>query len=333
MEALLPKCLNSLVIKDNLEALDVIVVNDGSKDRSSEIGHEYEQKYPGKFRVIDKPNGNYGSCINTALPECKGKYVKVLDSDDYFNTEEFDKFISELSSRNEELVLTDCNIVDKEGTITDSFLVDLQPRKVIPIRTFHKTLQMHNVTYKTSIFRQFNYKQSEGIPYTDQEWLFMPMTQVKSIVYLPYNVYQYLIGRDGQTMDIKVYLKNIDKEIIILKRMVQQWSEEIPEKNAAKLFIDSGILQRFRLILIDIHKYNGLNKSLFIELDKYIKNNYPKFYTYSSENSYFGKYFKYKWLKHWRKDYSLTKTNIMFTLFDLYLKLRQIKRTIKKVIP
>ena len=82
MENYLHKCLDSLLVEDkNLrDALEVLVIIDGSKDRSSEIGHEYEEKYPGVFRVIDKENGNYGSCINRGLKEATGKYVKILDA-------------------------------------------------------------------------------------------------------------------------------------------------------------------------------------------------------------------------------------------------------------
>ena len=87
MEKYLDKCLTSLIVSDDkMPLLEVLVINDGSKDRSSEIAHSYEQKYPQTFRVIDKENGNYGSCINRGLKEATGKYVKVLDADDWFDT-------------------------------------------------------------------------------------------------------------------------------------------------------------------------------------------------------------------------------------------------------
>ena len=77
MEAYLPKCLGSLVVAPELmETLEVLVVNDGSKDRTSEGAPGFEAKYPGMFRVIDKANGNYGSCINRGLAEATGFYVK-----------------------------------------------------------------------------------------------------------------------------------------------------------------------------------------------------------------------------------------------------------------
>ena len=85
MEPYLRHCLDSLIIDKGMDELEVFVINDGSKDRSSKIAREYQDKYPNTFYVIDKVNGNYGSCINRGLKEATGKYIKVLDADDCFN--------------------------------------------------------------------------------------------------------------------------------------------------------------------------------------------------------------------------------------------------------
>ena len=71
MQDYLHRCLDSLVLYDGtlMEQLEVLVINDGSKDNSSAIAHEYEAKSPNTFLVIDKENGNYGSCINRGLKE------------------------------------------------------------------------------------------------------------------------------------------------------------------------------------------------------------------------------------------------------------------------
>ena len=84
MEKYLKNGLDSLIISERKERVEVIVVNDGSKDRSLEIAAEYVEKYPSVFRLIDKPNGNYGSCINAALKIASGKYIKIMDADDHF---------------------------------------------------------------------------------------------------------------------------------------------------------------------------------------------------------------------------------------------------------
>lgn len=94
MEKFLPYCLDSLLIESRLEDVEVLVINDGSTDRTSAIAHEYEERLHGIVRVIDKNNGNYGSCINVGLKEAAGRYIKILDADDSFDTDNFGLFIS-----------------------------------------------------------------------------------------------------------------------------------------------------------------------------------------------------------------------------------------------
>ena len=95
MEKLLDKCLTSLIVNDKelMNQLEVLVVIDGAKDRSSEIAHSYEIKFPNTFRVIDKENGNYGSCVNRGLNEALGKYIKILDADDWFDSKGFKEYL------------------------------------------------------------------------------------------------------------------------------------------------------------------------------------------------------------------------------------------------
>ena len=119
MQDYLARCLDSLIIKDDdlMSKLEVLVVNDGSKDNSSAIAHEYEAKYPNTFRVIDKENGNYGSCVNRGLKEAAGKYIKVLDADDWFDNSNFEKYLSVLSSIDADLILTDFSIVNADTMV------------------------------------------------------------------------------------------------------------------------------------------------------------------------------------------------------------------------
>lgn len=97
MEGYLSKCLNSLLVP-NINDLEIIIVNDGSKDNTLTIAREYQMRFPDSIKVIDKENGNYGSCINRGLLEATGKYVKILDADDYFNSDELTHFIRILAS-------------------------------------------------------------------------------------------------------------------------------------------------------------------------------------------------------------------------------------------
>ncbi len=107
MQDYLRRCLDSLIVpEEQMKHLEVLVVNDGSKDNSSAIAHEYQNKYPDTFRVIDKDNGHYGSCVNAALKIATGKYFRLVDADDWVNTSGLIKLIDLLSVHDEDAVFT-----------------------------------------------------------------------------------------------------------------------------------------------------------------------------------------------------------------------------------
>lgn len=213
MEDLLDKCLTSLILENRVQRsmLDVIVVIDGATDRSSDIAHRYAGKYPEMFSVIDKENGNYGSCINAALPHVKGKYVRILDADDSYCTENITDFLDEISKIDADLVLSDYVTVNSIGTVIEIKRYDMQSGRMcefcdIPYENF---IPMHSVCYRSNIFNRIDYHQTEGVSYTDLEWVFHPMSQIKTVFYFPHPIYCYYMGRIGQTVDTNVILRRL----------------------------------------------------------------------------------------------------------------------------
>ena len=197
-----------------LRKLDVIVVNDGSKDCTSEIAHEFETKYPGVFRVIDKPNGNYGSCINAALPMVLGKYVRILDADDCFETSNLCKFLRLIldGADDADMFLTDTvDEEDKTGEIVTRNSYPLTDNVALPIEEVLPKVvyfNMNTITYRSDIFKDFHYRQTEGISYTDTQWSFLPLAKVDRVLYWPEIIYHYTTARDGQTMAEVTVAKN-----------------------------------------------------------------------------------------------------------------------------
>lgn len=228
MEHYLRKCVESLILDDveMFKLLDIIVVNDGSKDASSSIAHEYEKKFPDIIRVIDKINENYGSCINCGLKYGRGKYVKVLDSDDYFDSKSLEYFINKISHLDVDLILSNYNYIDSEGTITGQVSYPLEENRIFTFGDLYYDnsllpIEMHAVTYKRKLLADVNYKQTEGISYTDQEWIFVPMLSVKNFAFVDVCLYQYLIGREGQTVDLGIYHKKVADRIIGAVNMIK----------------------------------------------------------------------------------------------------------------
>ena len=207
MEAYLPTCLESVELpREAMKFLEVVVVNDGSSDRTSQIAHAFADKYPESVRVIDKSNGHYGSCINAALLIACGAFVKILDADDTFASQAlvaFLSFLGELEKPLPDLVLSDYAIVDATGRLTRREVLPFVSDRVFDLKTFLSgpdVVTMHAFTYRTGLLRETGYCQLEGSPYTDQEWTLLPLAHVRRVVRFPQVLYRYLLGRSGQTM-------------------------------------------------------------------------------------------------------------------------------------
>lgn len=303
MEELLPKCIDSLIVSDEiLKKLEILVINDGSIDGSSQIAHSYQSSYPDAIRVIDKENNNYGSCINRGLAEAQGKYVKVLDADDYFNTEALARLLSLLSQTDVDLVITNyktVNEIGKEGKCMQFALPENQILPTAVLGNQGRHMAMHAVTYKTKNLRDIGYKQTEHISYTDQEWIFEPMTTVKTFIYFDICLYNYLVGRSGQTMDIRFLSKNINHNLVVLVNNISVFgkrnaSDEIYEYLWERL---SGFTEYIYSLFL--YNMNTIDVSSLIEFDKNLAIKCPKLYNYLSTI----KAGRLPHIKIWRKFY------------------------------
>ncbi|MBQ6473202.1 MAG: glycosyltransferase [Victivallales bacterium] len=231
MERYLPKCLGSLIVdeQDLLRKLDVIVVNDGSNDRTSEIAHVFAKKYPNVFRVIDKTNGNYGSCVNVGLKNLKGEFVKVLDADDCVNTSAFKNLLRTIDccEKDVDLVVTEFYYVAPDGHKIQKSIFSLSDNKIFTLNSClasRNDLSLHAIAYRSNIFKHFKYQQTEQISYTDLEWRILPMAYVRKGKYISDAVYHYLIGRDGQTVNEQRYNRNFHMISTIALKLAQEWN-------------------------------------------------------------------------------------------------------------
>jgi len=105
VEKYLRRCLDSLLLPEVLEEIEVLVVNDGSKDGSADIARAYEKKYPQTVVFVDKENGGHGSTINVGIEKAQGTYFKVLDSDDWVNIGDFIEFVKRLKEETADAVI------------------------------------------------------------------------------------------------------------------------------------------------------------------------------------------------------------------------------------
>lgn len=279
MEKYISKCLDSLLIPE-INMLDILVINDGSKDRTSEISHKYEKKYPGSIRVIDKENGNYGSCINRGLKEAKGKYVKVLDADDSFDTFNFSRFINSIINIDVDCIITDYTRVNQSQEPIRRIIYDGIPNeKLLKLEDIEvvilKKLAMHAITYRTSLLHELKYHQSEGISYTDIEWIYTPIAAAKKYIYIPINVYLYLVGRGGQTVDAKVSAMHTNDTIIGIKKQTHLL-ESSNDNTLNKKYLKHKLAKRILRLYTNILIWSVGNRELLKNLDYEYKDKWKK---------------------------------------------------------
>lgn len=283
MAKLLPRCLDSLVTAQGAaEWLEAIVVNDGSKDDSLAVAMEWQAKHPEVVRVVDKPNGNYGSTINAALPVAQGVYIKVLDSDDWFDTSELEQLLSkmsELEQQGERVDMIETHFTqhgaDGAFEVIRYNTMGREPFTYGKIYDMDEVLAsgyirqflMHAITYRTDLLRSIGYRQTEGISYTDTEWASHPIYHVRNILFLDLDVYQYNLDREGQTMDPKVLIRQIGQMEQVLDSLVAYYdahSDALSDRRKPymKHFIEHRLRLFYKLHLLDMPRESFSTEAL-----------------------------------------------------------------------
>ncbi|SEQ81508.1 Glycosyl transferase family 2 [Treponema bryantii] len=324
MENYIAACCSSLLVSPSfLSKIEVLIINDGSKDNTSIIAHSFQEKYPETFIVIDKINGNYGSCINAGLKIAHGKYVKVLDADDTFYTNNFEEYISLLENTDADLIISDFDEVDPDGKVFWSLKYPFPTKIENSIDSFSCNIipyfSMHAVSYKIENIKRLDYFQSEGISYTDQEWIFLPMANIKTFIYFNKPVYRYLVGRNGQTVSPEAHAKNIWMEIKVVKKIINDYLTHLDIINDANItYIEQKLLERcttiYHYYLIDFTKYVSLSE--LKEFDDLIKNKLNKIYVLLENNK---DLLSFNYITSYRKKYS--NNTFSFKFFYLYRKI------------
>lgn len=221
-EKYMRKCVDSLLIED----AEIILVNDGSTDGTADICDEYKEKYENVV-VVHKKNGGHGSGINAGLKIARGKYFKVVDSDDWLNKKALRHVMETLKNTDVDMYIA--NYV-YEHTYTNSKKI-ISYKNVLPenkvfswneIGKFRMSqyILMHSVIYKTEILHACNLTLPEHTFYVDNLYVYLPLLKVNKMYYSNINLYRYLIGRDDQSVNEKRMIKLVDNQVLVTKKMI-----------------------------------------------------------------------------------------------------------------
>ncbi len=239
-EAYMEKCVDSLLKAG--ECAEILIINDGSTDRTGEIGKKYENDYPGICRLLSQENGGHGEGINHGLREAVGKYFKVVDSDDWADEYALDAVVKKLteleSSGGVDLLVANYVYVHMDGSRDDV----IKYKNVFPEnRVFGwsetgtflpwQYLTLHSCIFRTQILRDIGLELPKHTFYEDNLFAYLPLPYVKKMYYMNVNFYQYLIGRQDQSVAEESLKKKCSHQILVSKKIFKAYDlDEIMER-------------------------------------------------------------------------------------------------------
>lgn len=235
------KCIESLL--PGGEDVEIIIVDDGSKDNTAAIADEYAAKYPTIVKAVHQENGGHGEAVNAGIRNATGVYFKVVDSDDWVDAEAFPKILKKLK----ELVggpdtvdmFISNYVYDKVGVKRKKIM---QYRRYLPIdqvfgwKDMKKMspghyILMHSVIYRTGLLKECGLELPKHTFYVDNLFVFNPLPYVKKMYYMDVEFYHYYIGREDQSVNEKIMIGRIDQQLKVNRLLIDEF---VRQKNLNK---------------------------------------------------------------------------------------------------
>ena len=207
VEKYIDKCLDSLV-KQSLKEIEVIVVNDGTKDNSQKIIDKYVKKYPDKIKSYIKENGGQGSARNYGLKKATGEYIGYVDSDDFVEKDMYKKLYNKAKENNYDIVVCGNYNVSEDyqnkniDTFINNYNTDLE-------NIFFGKMAVWSKIYKRDILIKNKLEFKEKVWYEDVAFTLKAIMNSNTFAFIDEPLYDYLI-REGSIMNNSNVQRNLE---------------------------------------------------------------------------------------------------------------------------
>lgn len=284
--------INKKIITENVTSLfEIVLVDDGSKDNSSDMALEFAKKWNSIvrkdfIRVIKKENGQYGSVINRAIKEADGIYLKILDVDDTFNADSLVRVLTIIAGfkKHVDIILTDSTFekVGKNTMKVFTWKKWITPYKIIEHRNFNlpnNLITMHSITYRVEHLRKINYQQIEKVYYSDSQYALIPLSKASSLYYIAIPFYRYYIGRNDQSVNKEVMIRNRKHQLAVAQAIWEQIDfDNIFSKSIFRYVMKTmGMMCAWTTLLALIDENAENNNKEIREFIQFLKKAQPKY--------------------------------------------------------
>lgn len=201
VENYLAKCLDSLV-NQTFQDVEILVVNDGSKDNSEKVIEEYAQKYPEKIKAFTKENGGLSDARNFGIDKSTGDYIGFVDSDDYVTETMFEEMLLLAEKHQAKMVICNIQKVDEKGRIVQKLTqIPNMDERIQLDRNFSIFSDISyfacNKLFKKELFHQRRFK--KGVHFEDIQLIPQLLLECDTIAQTQNFHYQYLERSDSIT--------------------------------------------------------------------------------------------------------------------------------------
>lgn len=236
------RCIDSLLV--GAEDVEIIIVDDGSKDATGEIADRYAEQFNSLVSVIHQENGGHGAAVNAGVAAAKGTYVKIVDSDDWVAPDAYTELLSllrgfEESSEKVDLVITNFTYEaeDKRHKRVSRYTNCLPVGRVFgweEIGHFRlwQYMLMHSMLYRTEVLHDSGLQLPKHTFYVDNIYAFVPLPDVKKLYYANIDLYLYYIGRADQSVNESVMIGRMDQQVAINRIMFSAFSKILRRPDA-----------------------------------------------------------------------------------------------------
>lgn len=241
VEKYLRRCLDSLV-NQTLEDIEIILVDDGSKDNSGKIAKEYAEKYKEKVKYFSKENGGLSDARNFGMPYANGEYIAFLDSDDYIELNAYQEMYEK--AKKEDLDYVECDFIwEYPNKRKEDKRINYENKKAmlsfVRVVAWNKLIRRQILVNNNIIF-------SKGLRYEDVEFTYKLIPKLEKIGYINKPFIHY-IQRDNsianvqneRTSEIFIILENVEK-YYKENNIYEEYQEEL-EYNYSRYLLCSSL--------------------------------------------------------------------------------------------
>lgn len=282
VSATLRECLDPFLKCEVLDQLDIMIIDDGSKDNTSEIAREYASKYPESIRLIQKENGGWGSTVNVGIENARGKYFRQLDGDDYYKPENMKDYVAFLEKSTADMVIAPY-IEFKDGTGEILSQPDCNPGCEIGINFRMADIPsfapfMHSMTITSRLLKE-GLRVTEHCFYTDTEFVLKSCNLANIVSFFDKPIYCYRRASAGQSMSLSGLEKHYKDQSIVIEVLLDYLNNEVHRLEVRKIYerLLLGTCYWQYLVMLYI-KPTGKHKKDLIAYDKMLKEKMPEYY-------------------------------------------------------